>query len=90
MGFTSLFKEQETLFIILTQKVDSESVPEVEFSPGGVASTRVPGTVENEFTISVTAPGKYSSRGSCDFQLLPELLVECKMLKTLLYFPVLM
>lgn len=48
--------ESETLFIILTHKVDDQSVPEVEFSSENVAAKRVPGTLENEYTISVTAP----------------------------------
>lgn len=48
--------EQERLFIIFTHKVDEQSVPEVEFSSENVAAKRVPGTVENEYTISVTAP----------------------------------
>ncbi|XP_023281523.1 phosphoinositide 3-kinase adapter protein 1 isoform X1 [Seriola lalandi dorsalis] len=48
--------ERETLFIIFTQKVDDQLAPEVEFSSGGVAVKRVPGTVENEYTISVAAP----------------------------------
>uniref|UniRef100_UPI0037E83035 phosphoinositide 3-kinase adapter protein 1 n=1 Tax=Semicossyphus pulcher TaxID=241346 RepID=UPI0037E83035 len=46
--------EQEKLFIILTHKV--QSVPEVEFSSDNVSAKRVPGSVENEYTISVTAP----------------------------------
>ncbi|XP_031729032.1 phosphoinositide 3-kinase adapter protein 1 isoform X1 [Anarrhichthys ocellatus] len=48
--------EREKLFIIFTHKVDDWSVPEVEFSFGNVAAKRVPGTVENDYTISVTAP----------------------------------
>nr|XP_046257711.1 phosphoinositide 3-kinase adapter protein 1 isoform X2 [Scatophagus argus] len=46
----------ETLFIIFTHKIDDQSVPEVEFSTENVAAKKVPGTVENEYTISVTAP----------------------------------
>lgn len=48
--------EPERLFIIFTHKADDRSVPEVEFSSENVAAKRVPGTVENEYTISVTAP----------------------------------
>ncbi|XP_071337471.1 phosphoinositide 3-kinase adapter protein 1 isoform X2 [Trachinotus anak] len=48
--------ERETLFIIFRQKIDDQLVPEVEFSSEGVAAKRVPGTVENEYTISVAAP----------------------------------
>lgn len=57
--FPLFFKERETLFIIFTHKVDDQSGPEVEFSVENVAAVRVPGTVENEYTISVAAPGKY-------------------------------
>ncbi|XP_051231942.1 phosphoinositide 3-kinase adapter protein 1 isoform X2 [Dicentrarchus labrax] len=46
----------ETLFIIFTHKVDDQSLPEVEFSSENVAAKRVPATVENEYTISVTSP----------------------------------
>ncbi|XP_034754539.1 phosphoinositide 3-kinase adapter protein 1 isoform X1 [Etheostoma cragini] len=48
--------EQEKIFIIFTHKVDDQSVPEVEFSSENAAVKRVPGTVDNEYTISVTAP----------------------------------
>lgn len=48
--------EQETLFIILTHKLDDQSIPEVEFSSENVAAKRVQGTVLNEYTISVVAP----------------------------------
>ncbi|XP_041866402.1 phosphoinositide 3-kinase adapter protein 1 isoform X2 [Melanotaenia boesemani] len=48
--------KQEKLFIIFTTKVDCESVPEVEFSSESITAKRVPGTLENEYTISVTAP----------------------------------
>ncbi|XP_070697591.1 phosphoinositide 3-kinase adapter protein 1 isoform X2 [Pempheris klunzingeri] len=51
-----LCRERETLFIIFTHKVDDQSVLEVEFSSENVAAKRVPGTLENECTISVTAP----------------------------------
>ncbi|XP_053189340.1 phosphoinositide 3-kinase adapter protein 1 isoform X2 [Scomber japonicus] len=48
--------ERERIFIIFTHKVDEHSVPEVEFSCENVDAKRVPGTLENEYTISVTAP----------------------------------
>ncbi|XP_049927822.1 phosphoinositide 3-kinase adapter protein 1 [Epinephelus moara] len=48
--------DREKLFIIFTHKVDDGSVPQVEFSPENGAAKRVPGTVENEYTISVAAP----------------------------------
>ncbi|XP_041803883.1 phosphoinositide 3-kinase adapter protein 1 isoform X2 [Chelmon rostratus] len=48
--------ELETLYIIFTHKLDEQTVPEVEFSSDAIGAKRVPGTVENEYTISVTAP----------------------------------
>uniref|UniRef100_UPI003AAC3A04 phosphoinositide 3-kinase adapter protein 1 isoform X1 n=1 Tax=Centroberyx gerrardi TaxID=166262 RepID=UPI003AAC3A04 len=48
--------DQETIFIILTHKMDNQSALEVEFSSENVAAKRVPGTLENEYTISVAAP----------------------------------
>uniref|UniRef100_A0A3Q3W3V6 DBB domain-containing protein n=1 Tax=Mola mola TaxID=94237 RepID=A0A3Q3W3V6_MOLML len=48
--------ERETLFIIFRHKLDVQSTPEVEFSSESVNAQRVPGTVENEYTISVAAP----------------------------------
>lgn len=53
-----VFKGQETLFIIFTQKLDAQTVLEVEFFENKVQK-RVPGNLENEYTISVAAPGKY-------------------------------
>ncbi|XP_034537052.1 phosphoinositide 3-kinase adapter protein 1 [Notolabrus celidotus] len=47
-------REQVNIFIILTHKV--QSAPEVEFSSENVSTKRVPGTLENEYTISVSAP----------------------------------
>ncbi|XP_069001282.1 phosphoinositide 3-kinase adapter protein 1 [Embiotoca jacksoni] len=48
--------DPEKLFIIFTHKIDDESAPEVEFSSADAVAKRVTGTVENEYTISVTAP----------------------------------
>ncbi|XP_040033701.2 phosphoinositide 3-kinase adapter protein 1 [Gasterosteus aculeatus] len=48
--------EREKLFIIFTDKIDDGSVLEVEFSLENISAQRVPGTLENEYTISVTAP----------------------------------
>ncbi|XP_042358233.1 phosphoinositide 3-kinase adapter protein 1 [Plectropomus leopardus] len=48
--------EREKLFIIFTHKIDDCSVPEVEFSSENVTIKRVPGTLENEYTLSVNAP----------------------------------
>lgn len=52
-------KEAEKLFIIFTHKVDDQSTLEVEFSTEKGDAQRVAGTLENEYTISVSAPGKY-------------------------------
>ncbi|XP_063730888.1 phosphoinositide 3-kinase adapter protein 1 isoform X2 [Eleginops maclovinus] len=48
--------EPERLFIIFTHKLDEGCVPEVEFSSDNMAAKRVPGTLENEYTITVSAP----------------------------------
>ncbi|XP_038593702.1 phosphoinositide 3-kinase adapter protein 1 isoform X1 [Micropterus salmoides] len=48
--------ELETLFIIFKHKIDDQSVQEVEFLSENGSTKRIPGTVENEYTISVTAP----------------------------------
>ncbi|XP_030604178.1 phosphoinositide 3-kinase adapter protein 1 [Archocentrus centrarchus] len=52
--------KQETLFIIFKDKVDDQSVPEVEFSSENAPAKRMPATVENEYTISVTAPDMHA------------------------------
>ncbi|XP_036071540.1 phosphoinositide 3-kinase adapter protein 1 isoform X1 [Oryzias melastigma] len=50
-------EKREKLFIVLTTKVsDAGSGPEVEFSSEKGGSKRLCGTMENEYTISVTAP----------------------------------
>ncbi|KAM4729700.1 phosphoinositide 3-kinase adapter protein 1 isoform 2-T2 [Anableps anableps] len=48
--------DQETIFIIFKSRVDYGSPLEVEFSPENAAPRRVLASVENEFTISVSAP----------------------------------
>ncbi|MEQ2197892.1 hypothetical protein XENOCAPTIV_004667, partial [Xenoophorus captivus] len=48
--------DQETLFIIFKSRVAYGSALEVEFSPENAASKRVLASVENECTISVSAP----------------------------------
>lgn len=53
-------QEQVKIFIIVTQKL--ESAPEVEFTSENFATKRVQGTLENDYTISVSAPGEYSKR----------------------------
>lgn len=55
----SFIKEQEKLFIIFTHRLNNQTFTEVEFSSENEDAKRVPGTLENEYTISVTAPGKY-------------------------------
>lgn len=58
--FLSTFlKDPEKLFIIFTHKVDDQNTLEVEFSAEKGDAERVAGTLENEYTISVSAPGKY-------------------------------
>ncbi|KAM7409131.1 hypothetical protein PAMA_002708 [Pampus argenteus] len=46
----------EVIYIIFTHKLDEQSAPQVEFSCENVDAKRIPATVENEYTISVTAP----------------------------------
>uniref|UniRef100_A0A667YUL7 Phosphoinositide-3-kinase adaptor protein 1 n=1 Tax=Myripristis murdjan TaxID=586833 RepID=A0A667YUL7_9TELE len=48
--------KRETIFIIFTQKLDSQSALEVEFSCKNVDAKQVPATLENEYTVSVAAP----------------------------------
>uniref|UniRef100_A0A3B4A2W3 DBB domain-containing protein n=1 Tax=Periophthalmus magnuspinnatus TaxID=409849 RepID=A0A3B4A2W3_9GOBI len=47
----------ETVFIIFKYKIDHYSEMEIEFSSESGDSTRIQPTVENSFTLSVTAPG---------------------------------
>jgi len=55
-------QERTTIYIILLHKVDIQSKTEVEFSSDSIAPQHVPATVLNEYTISVTAPGRYPSK----------------------------
>ncbi|KAM3606441.1 uncharacterized protein V6R79_016263 [Siganus canaliculatus] len=48
--------EGQKIFIIFKHKIDAQSAVEVEFSSKDVAVKRVSPTVENEYTLSVTAP----------------------------------
>ncbi|XP_033835949.1 phosphoinositide 3-kinase adapter protein 1 [Periophthalmus magnuspinnatus] len=48
--------DQETVFIIFKYKIDHYSEMEIEFSSESGDSTRIQPTVENSFTLSVTAP----------------------------------
>lgn len=48
--------EQQTIYIMLKDTVDVKSVPEVEFSSERGAAKRIRATVENEYTLSVSAP----------------------------------
>lgn len=61
-----MFKQRETLFIIFTHKIHDQSAPEVEFSSDSV-TTKVTVTVENEYTMSVAAPGTYLQDVLCSF-----------------------
>lgn len=65
--FSLFFKEPEKLFIIFTHKVIHQSAVEVEFLCDTTAAKRIPATVENEYTISVAAPGKYFLEVMCLF-----------------------
>ncbi|XP_054654734.1 phosphoinositide 3-kinase adapter protein 1 isoform X2 [Dunckerocampus dactyliophorus] len=47
---------EESVFIILTHKMDDLTAPEVEFTAENNAAKRVPGIVVNEYTIRVHAP----------------------------------
>nr|XP_057905084.1 phosphoinositide 3-kinase adapter protein 1 isoform X1 [Doryrhamphus excisus]XP_057905094.1 phosphoinositide 3-kinase adapter protein 1 isoform X1 [Doryrhamphus excisus]XP_057905104.1 phosphoinositide 3-kinase adapter protein 1 isoform X1 [Doryrhamphus excisus]XP_057905115.1 phosphoinositide 3-kinase adapter protein 1 isoform X1 [Doryrhamphus excisus] len=47
---------EESIFIILTHKMDDLTAPEVEFTAKKDATKRVPGIVVNEYTIRVKAP----------------------------------
>ncbi|XP_024916574.1 phosphoinositide 3-kinase adapter protein 1 isoform X2 [Cynoglossus semilaevis] len=49
-------QDTETLYIILTEKLDDQSTPELEFSSESGETTRVPAAVENQYTLSVAAP----------------------------------
>lgn len=57
--FLSSFKTPEKLFIIFTHKVDNHTSVEVEFSAESGSTERAVGTLENEYTFSVSAPGEY-------------------------------
>lgn len=45
--------------MIFTQQLNEKTFTEVEFSSENGDVEKVPGTLENEYTISVIAPGKY-------------------------------
>ncbi|XP_076025411.1 phosphoinositide 3-kinase adapter protein 1 [Genypterus blacodes] len=55
---------QETIFFIFAQKLDDQSVPEVEFASENAAPKKVSGTLENEYTLTVTAPDMPAGRVS--------------------------
>lgn len=57
--FLSSFKTSEKLFIVFSHKVDNHTSLEVEFSAENESTQRVMVTVENEYTLSVSAPGKF-------------------------------
>ncbi|XP_056147600.1 phosphoinositide 3-kinase adapter protein 1 isoform X2 [Lampris incognitus] len=48
--------DRVTIFIILTRKLDKQLNLEVDFFSENITPTRVTGTFENEYTVSVTAP----------------------------------
>lgn len=49
-----------TVYIIMKCKMDGKVKTEAEFTPGNAPSVRVPARMENEYTVSVQAPGKYN------------------------------
>lgn len=57
--FLFFFKTSEKLFIIFTHKVDNHTSVEVEFSSESGSTERIVGTLENEYALSVSAPGEY-------------------------------
>lgn len=48
--------DQETIFVIFSHKIDQYSELEFEFSSEGLDTKRIPATVENSYTLSVSAP----------------------------------
>lgn len=47
------------MYVIVRCKLDEKVSTEVEFSPEDSPSVRVEGTLENEYTVSVKAPGEW-------------------------------
>lgn len=53
-----LFQAETTVYVIVRCKLDERVTTEAEFSPEDAPSIRVEGKLENEYTVSVKAPGK--------------------------------
>lgn len=68
---------ETTVYIIVRCKLDEKVSTEAEFSPEDSPSIRVEGTLENEYTVSVKAPGEWP-RGDpeCATQLPSETLLS--------------
>lgn len=47
------------MYVIVRCKLDEKVSTEAEFSPEDAPSVRVEGTLENEYTVSVKAPGEW-------------------------------
>lgn len=47
------------MYVIVRCKLDEKVSTEAEFSPEDSPSVRVEGTLENEYTVSVKAPGEW-------------------------------
>lgn len=52
------FQAETTVYVIVRCKLDERVTTEAEFSPEDSPSIRVEGKLENEYTVSVKAPGK--------------------------------
>lgn len=52
------FQAETTVYIIVRCKLDERVTTEAEFCPEDSPSIRVEGKLENEYTVSVKAPGK--------------------------------
>lgn len=52
------FQAETTVYVIVRCKLDERVATEAEFSPEDAPSVRVEAQLENEYTVSVKAPGK--------------------------------
>jgi phosphoinositide 3-kinase adaptor protein 1 len=53
-----LFQAETTVYVIVRCRLDDRVLTEAEFSPEDSPSIRVEATLENEYTVSVKAPGE--------------------------------
>lgn len=59
------------MYVIVRCKLDEKVSTEAEFSPEDSPSVRVEGTLENEYTVSVKAPGEWPHADTRVCALLP-------------------